>query len=847
MAIWERLEAVQRGDGQHAGERASLRALAYHYRRRLMEEGDLESLLRLPRPILRARLEALLAQMIREEGEVLSPSLQTEIVNLIVDETIGLGPLEPLLRDPAISEIMVNWRARPGEEGHAEVFVERFGRIERREEVEFEGREHLLHIIDRILSPLGRRLDESNPRVDARLADGSRVAAAIPPIAVDGPVLSIRRFRERAFTMEDLIANGTLTETMAAFLRAAVRARLNILVSGGTGSGKTTLLNVLAGFIPHDQRVITIEDIAELRFYEQHPHAVRFEARPPNVEGKGEITIRDLVRLSLRMRPDRIVVGEVRGGEALDMLQAMNTGHEGSMTTVHANSPQEAFSRLETMVMWAEAAQQLSLRAIREQLATIDLVVQMMRLSGGERKVVAITEVQGLKGEQLLLKDLFVYHQLGVDELGRAYGYFTPTGVRPRCLGRMRRWVGPAEVDRLEAAMRVNPLEGRLPADILKDPSVSEIMINGPKTVFIERRGQLEPVPLDRLNIRDELQLMEMAAMMAAHAGRRIDEKRPLVDARLPDGSRVNIVLPPLALNGPVITIRRFRKELVQPEDLIRRAAFERRMAIFLRKAVQARLNILVIGGTGSGKTTLLNLLASYIPDEERLITIEDTAELRLNKPHWVRLETRTADEFGEGEVTIRDLVINALRMRPDRIIVGEVRGGEALDMIQAINTGHQGSMTTLHANSPEDAFARLETMLRMAREGADLPEAALRRLICAFNLVVQTARLIDGTRKVIRIDEVVGVQGDLIRTEPIYAFQPMGTAEDSETVRGYFAATGYRPAVSLRQMEEHGVSWTPDLFDPGPRIWVEGERWIRAPEDGEGMADGEASLDLSE
>ncbi|MFN3929170.1 MAG: CpaF family protein, partial [Thermoflexus sp.] len=265
MAVLERLEAARRGDGQQVGERASIRTLARYYRRRLMEESDLESLLRLPRAILRARLEAMLAQMIREEGEVLSPSVQSEIVNLILDETVGLGPLESLIRDPNISEIMVNWRARPGEEGRAEVFVERFGRLERREDVEFESREHLLHIIDRILSPLGRRLDESNPRVDARLEDGSRVAAAIPPIAVDGPVLSIRRFRERAFTMEDLIANGTLTETMATFLKLAVRARLNILVSGGTGSGKTTLLNVLAGFIPHDQRVITIEDIAELR------------------------------------------------------------------------------------------------------------------------------------------------------------------------------------------------------------------------------------------------------------------------------------------------------------------------------------------------------------------------------------------------------------------------------------------------------------------------------------------------------------------------------------------------------------------------------------------------------
>jgi pilus assembly protein CpaF len=460
MAILERLEASRRGDGARTEERSSLRALAKHYRRRLMEEGDLGALLQLPRPILRARLEAMLAQMIREEGEVLSPTLQSEIVNLILDETVGLGPLEPLLRDPPDH----------GDHGELEGPAGRGGtgrgvrgalRPSGAPGRTWSSRTASTCSTSSTGSspPWGGGLDESNPGWTPGWRTAAGVAAAIPPIAVDGPVLSIRRFRERAFTMEDLIANGTLTETHGRLPEGGGASPPHILVSGGTGSGKTTLLNVLAGFIPPEQRVITIEDIAELRFYEQHPHVVRLEARPRTSKAKGRspsgiwsASPCECVRIGSWW-------GEVRGGEALDMLQAMNTGHEGSMTTVHANSPQEAFSRLETMVMWAEAAQQLSLRAIREQLATIDLVVQMARLPGGERKVVAITEVQGLKGDQLILKDLFLYYQLGVDEMGRAYGYFTPTGVRPRSLARMRRWVDPAEVDRIEAALRVDPLE----------------------------------------------------------------------------------------------------------------------------------------------------------------------------------------------------------------------------------------------------------------------------------------------------------------------------------------------------------------------------------------------------
>ena len=344
---------------------------------------------------------------------------RARLVTEIRDEMLGLGPLEPLLKDDTITEIMVN--------GPKKIFVEKLGKLTLTD-VKFQDDQHLMNIIERILTPLGRRIDESSPLVDARLADGSRVNAIIPPLSLVGPAVTIRKFSKKPFSVENLIAFGTMDERMAQFLRACVKARVNILVSGGTGSGKTTTLNVLSSFIPNTDRIVTIEDAAELRL--QQEHVVTLESRPANLEGKGAITIRDLVRNALRMRPDRIIVGEVRSGEALDMLQAMNTGHDGSLTTAHANTPRDALSRLETMVLMSGL--DLPVRAIREQVSSaIDLVLQQSRIRDGSRKVTYITEVQKMEGNTITTQDIFHYVQTGFDSDGKSVGHFESTGLQP--------------------------------------------------------------------------------------------------------------------------------------------------------------------------------------------------------------------------------------------------------------------------------------------------------------------------------------------------------------------------------------------------------------------------------
>jgi pilus assembly protein CpaF len=351
---------------------------------------------------------------------------RARIVADICDEMLGLGPIEPLLKDDTITEVMIN--------GPKQIFVERAGKLSLTK-VQFHDEAHLMNIIERILSPLGRRVDEASPLVDARLADGSRVNIIIHPLSLVGPCVTIRKFSKTALSVENLISFGTLSEDMAEFLRACVKARLNILVSGGTGSGKTTTLNVLSSFIPNDERIVTIEDAAELRLQQQH--VVTLEARPSNIEGKGEITIRDLVRNALRMRPDRIIVGEVRSGEALDMLQAMNTGHDGSLTTAHANSPRDALSRLETMVLMA--GMDFPVRAIREQISSaIDLIIQQSRIQDGSRKITYITEVQKMEGDTIVLQDLFRYEQSHIDESGKSVGTFVSTGLQPGFLEKFR-------------------------------------------------------------------------------------------------------------------------------------------------------------------------------------------------------------------------------------------------------------------------------------------------------------------------------------------------------------------------------------------------------------------------
>ncbi|AEF94049.1 type II secretion system protein E [Desulfotomaculum nigrificans CO-1-SRB] len=374
---------------------------------------------------LAKKIETIVNNLLDQEEQTIARTQRQLIIAEIIDETIGFGPITPLLNDPAISEVMVN--------GPHQVYVERDGKL-MLTGVTFRDNAHVLHIIDKIVAPIGRRIDESMPMVDARLPDGSRVNAIIPPLALNGPTITIRKFARDPYTVDDLIKFGTLTPQMAQFLEACVKARLNIVVSGGTGSGKTTTLNVLSSFIPPDERIITIEDAAELQLRQEH--VITLESRPPNIEGKGAITIRDLVRNSLRMRPERIVVGEVRSGEALDMLQAMNTGHDGSLTTGHANSPRDMLARLETMVLMA--GMDLPIRAIREQISSaIDLIIHQSRLRDGSRRITHITEVQGMEGEVIILQDLFTYRQTGVTEDGKIKGTFQSTGIRPKFIHRL--------------------------------------------------------------------------------------------------------------------------------------------------------------------------------------------------------------------------------------------------------------------------------------------------------------------------------------------------------------------------------------------------------------------------
>ncbi|MDP9174369.1 MAG: CpaF family protein [Planctomycetota bacterium] len=396
-------------------------ALKVRIHQQLVERLDVQNLRSLPPDTVRGEVRIVIRDLCQSERSLLTSQEQERLMDEVMDETFGLGPLEALLKDTTISDILVN--------RFDKVYVERKGRLER-VDVRFRDNQHLRQIIDRIVGLVGRRVDETSPMVDARLADGSRVNAIIPPLALDGPAMSIRRFGSKPMQLEDLLRHGAFPPAVMDFLSAAVQARCNILISGGTGSGKTTLLNCLSRYIPQDERVVTIEDAAELQL--QQPHVVRLETRPPNIEGRGEVAQRDLVKNCLRMRPDRIIIGEVRSGEALDMLQAMNTGHEGSMTTVHANTTRDALARLEVMI--AMAGYDIPMRALRHQIASaLNLVVQAQRISGGKRRVTRVTEITGMEGENIQTHDIFVFEQTGVDANGCAVGHFTVTGIRPRC------------------------------------------------------------------------------------------------------------------------------------------------------------------------------------------------------------------------------------------------------------------------------------------------------------------------------------------------------------------------------------------------------------------------------
>src|SRR5205823_3376149 len=406
-------------------ERREYQQVKADLHRKILDRLDLEKLGRTPSTSAREEVLLVIRNTVNSEAVPLSFAERERLAREILDEIFGLGPLEPLLKDPTISDILVN--------RYNKVYVERAGKLEVTG-LSFKDNQHLMQIIDRIVSRVGRRVDESSPMVDARLLDGSRVNAIIPPLALDGPSMSIRRFGGHKLSAQAYIANGTLTKTMLDVLEACVKGKLNIMVSGGTGAGKTTLLNILSSYIPNSERIITIEDAAELRLNQEH--VVRLETRPPNIEGKGAIRQRQLVINALRMRPDRIIVGEVRGEEAIDMLQAMNTGHEGSLTTIHANTTRDALSRLETMIAMAEL--NLPDRAVRQQVASaIHVIVQVTRMPDGSRKITNITEVTGMEGPMITTQDIFVFERSGYDENNRIRGTFQPTGIRPKFIERL--------------------------------------------------------------------------------------------------------------------------------------------------------------------------------------------------------------------------------------------------------------------------------------------------------------------------------------------------------------------------------------------------------------------------
>ncbi|HET6350267.1 MAG TPA: CpaF family protein [Candidatus Krumholzibacteria bacterium] len=420
-------------DSATATERPSARALTdrstglkARIHRRMVERINLASLESVDPERLRTQIRQIISALLAEENIPMTEAQRAALEQEVLNETFGLGPIEPFLHDPDVADILVNT--------HRQVYIERFGKLELTG-TKFDNDEHVMRIIDRIVSRVGRRVDESSPMVDARLPDGSRVNAIIPPLSIDGPVLSIRRFGVRTLHMNDLLELHTVSPGMAEVLQGVIRGRLNTLISGGTGSGKTTLLNAMSAFIPAEERIVTIEDAAELQLLQ--PHVVRLETRPTNIEGRGEITQRDLVKNALRMRPDRIVVGEVRGSEVMDMLQAMNTGHDGSLTTVHANSQRDALHRLETLMLMSGV--NLPNRVMREQIsAALDVIVQVTRFSDGTRRVIAVSEIVGMEQDVVAMQDIFVFRKTGLDEEGRVLGQFEATGIRPKFADRLK-------------------------------------------------------------------------------------------------------------------------------------------------------------------------------------------------------------------------------------------------------------------------------------------------------------------------------------------------------------------------------------------------------------------------
>ncbi|MBI4860352.1 MAG: CpaF family protein [Candidatus Riflebacteria bacterium] len=913
--------------------------------------------------------------------------------NDILDGIMGFGPIQKLLNQENLSEIMVN--------GPDHIYIERGGKLQRTN-ICFRDPAQLYQVIEKIVIPVGRRCDEFFPYCDARLPDGSRVNIIIPPLSLVGPVITIRRFSTNPFQVSDLVKMNTLTQPMADFIRACVESRQNLIVSGGTGSGKTTTLNAISGFLPATERIVTIEDSAELQLLQ--PHVVSLETRQANVEGKGQITIRDLFRNALRMIPKRVVVGECRGAESLDMIGAMSAGNRGSLTTAHANTPKDMLARLETMIMMA--GMNLSSRMIRELISSaLNIVVQQERLGDGKRRITHIAEVIGIVNGEIQMEDIYKFVQTGVDDRGTVLGVYKATGYIPKCLdsffeedlklpenlfegvasvaqlkidwktrietaareeaakikakialqmamedvgpaqipgivmaadtlgggpgsarnfgwedalGDMRRSTeggrteggefgpllsvaehktagglvrrlkveaeakgqeGPAVADRDAAALarqfkrqiiqvlparlafergdrpfasreeeektvrgmieetvnRISvemrrPLPPRLRATIIEDaladvvglgpiqrfiadPDVSEVMVNGPDRIYVEIKGKLKKTST---TFEDDTHVIHILRKIITPVGRRCDETNPMVDARTQEGFRLNAIIRPLSIIGPVITIRKFADTPFRMPKLIEMGSVSHEAAEFIRACINLKQNIFVSGGTGSGKTTTLNAISEFIP-ECRIVTIEDAAELRLLQEHVVSLETRPPNLEGKGQITIRDLVRNALHMRPDRIIVGECRGGEALDMISSMSTGNQGSLSTGHANTPEDLLRRLETMVMMS--GVDLPLRAIREQIAAaVDLIIQQDRMSDGTRKITHVSEVLPATEDGVRVQHIFKFKQEGVDPATGKVMGSLRFTGVVPTFLLKFLDE-GVTLPEGVF--GPKVSI--------------------------
>ncbi len=820
---------------------------------------------------------------------------QRAFAELIVQNMIGYGLLEPLLNDDSLEEVMV-----VGTRKHVYVYHRKHGMC--KTNIIFDNDAEIEKIINRIARSIGRRVDLTSPLLDARLPDGSRVNATIPPVSLDGPSLTIRKFRKDPLTVVDIINFGTLTTELAAFLWLVAEGYgvkpANFLVSGGTGSGKTTTLNCLGSFIPPTDRVISIEDTAELQLPIEH--WIRLETRPPNVEGKGEINMEMLLKNTLRMRPDRIIVGEVRGREARTLLAAMNTGQNGCLGTLHANTARETITRLTSAPMNVPRIMIPSLDFIFMQnrfsyrgrtVRRITEIAEVVGIENGEVKLniiyewdprddtikptgvpcmlkSRIAELRGVPLEQVdeeiqrrkrVLEYMVENNLRSIGDVGRIIGryYIDPDALLQELSGEVRReekerrkrgaylmLIGGAEdeeekeevleqnehrkivrveseknprylvplprlsgrekqlleeiekravkeinidpesiPDRKErkrvfmqrvlevierffpevrlakrkdmAKLVVNNMVGySLLEFLLNDDQLEEIMVIGTgKPVFVNHRdfGNCKT----NLVFDTDEEIVRIIEKIAASVGRRVDKSSPLLDARLPDGSRVNATIPPISLDGPTITIRKFRSQPLTVVNLIEFRTLNVEVAAYLWLVVEGLGikpgNVLAAGGAGSGKTTTLNVLCSFIPETERVITIEDTAELTLPVEHVVRLETRPPNVEGEGEVTMDDLVKNTLRMRPDRIIVGEVRGREARTLFTAMNTGHDGCMGTVHANSAK------ETLIRLTNPPMEVPEI----MLPALDLILMQNKIYHENRTLRRITEVAEVVSD--------------------------------------------------------------------------------------